>query len=108
MVTVPELGVRFVDTALTETTVPLPLLISGSDAGKEVSFAKGTNPPVSSSRSIILASIAAVVATLLSTLDHATPLAIVSEESCLRNAASASVSVKYLPSNAPPNNSVSV
>jgi len=62
IVTVPELGVRLVDTALTETTVPLPLLISGLAVGKEVSFAKGTNPPVSSSRSIILASIAAVVA----------------------------------------------
>ena len=73
--------------------MPLPLLISGLAVGKEVSFAKGTNPPVSSSRSIILASIAAVVATCASELDHVTPLAIVSEESCLRNKASDSVSV---------------
>ena len=93
IVTVPELGVRLVDTALTETTVPLPLLISGLVVGKEVSFAKGTKPPTSSRRSIILASIAAVVATFASVLDHVTPLAIVSEESCLKNFASASVSV---------------
>ena len=93
MVTVPEVGVRFVDTALTDTTVPAPLLISGLAEGNEVSFAIGTNPPVSSSRSTILASIAAEVATFASVPDHVSPLEIVSEESCLRNKPSASVSV---------------
>ena len=91
----PLLGVSVVDTALTETIVPpvAGLLISGFAVGKLVSFAIGTKPPTSSTKSIILASIAAVVATFESTLDHATPLEIVSEESCLRNLASASVSV---------------
>ena len=78
---------------MTETTVPRPLFKSGSVAGKDVSLATGTNPPTSSIKSIILASIAAVVATLESRPDQVSPLAIVSEESCLRNKASVSVSV---------------
>ena len=73
--------------------MPLPLLISGLDVGKEVSFVTGTNPPTSSMRSIMRAFIAAVVATLSSALDHAVPLARVSDESCLRNKASDSASV---------------
>ena len=93
IVTFPELGTRAVDAACTDTIVPFPLLISGLASGKDVSFAKGTNPPTSSIRSIILALIAAVVATLPSVLDQGTPLVIVSELSCLRNKASASVSV---------------
>ena len=81
--------------------MPLPLLISGLDVGKEVSFVTGTNPPTSSIRSIMRAFIAAVVATLPSELDQVSPLAIVSEESCLKYLASDSVSVKYLPSRVP-------
>ena len=73
--------------------MPFPLLISGLASGKDVSFVTGTNPPTSSIRSIILALIAAVVATLLSVLDQGTPLARVSVLSCLRNRASDSVSV---------------
>ena len=112
IVTVVPLGTKSVEAADTETIVPpfaLPLVfISGLVVGKLVSFAIGTNPPTSSTSSITRKSIAAVVATLSSVLDHVTPLAIVSLESCLRNAASASVSVKYLPSNAPLVSSVSV
>ena len=94
---VPDCAVKLVDAATTETIVPpfaLPLVfISGLAAGKLVSFAIGTKPPTLSTSSIIRKSIAAVVATLESLLAHVTPLAIVSEESCLRNKASASVSV---------------
>jgi len=50
----------------TLTRVPAPLFTSGLAFGKLVSFAIGTKPPTSSTRSTILASIAAVVATLLS------------------------------------------
>ena len=86
---------KLAEAALTDTIVPpvAGLFMSGLDVGKLVSFAIGTKPPTSSTSSIIRASIAAVVATLESLLDHATPLAIVSVESCLRNQASASVSV---------------
>ena len=93
IVRVPELGVNAEATVLTDIRVPAPLFTSGLVAGKEASFCIGTKPPTSSTKSIILASIAAVVATLSSAADHVTPLAIVSEESCLRNKASASVSV---------------
>ena len=99
--TVPELGTRAVDAACTDTIVPFPLLISGLTLGKDVSFAKGTNPPTSSIRSIILALIAAVVAICVSALDHVSPLDIVSLESCLKYLASDSVSVKYLLSRVP-------
>ena len=61
--------------------------------GKLFSFAITVKPPTSSIRSTIRAFIAAVVATNPSELDQDTPLAIVSLESCLRNLASASVSV---------------
>jgi hypothetical protein len=58
--------VKFCDNDLILTKVPAPLFISGFVSGKLSSFAIGTKPPTSSTRSIILASIAAVVATLLS------------------------------------------
>ena len=109
---VPDCAVKFVEAAITETIVPPlaePLVfISGLVEGKLVSSAIGTNPPTSSTSSITRKSIAAVVATKASDDDHVTPLAIVSLEFCLRNAASASASVKYLPSNAPLVSSVSV
>ena len=78
IVTVPALGVR--DTLIDEmlTIVPVPLLRSGLAAGKLVSFAIGTNPPTSSTRLIIRASIAPVVATFVSLPVHATPDDIVS------------------------------
>ena len=48
----------------TLTRVPAPSFTSGLALGKLVSFAIGTKPPTSSTRSTILASIASVVATL--------------------------------------------
>ena len=66
IVTVPLLGVRVLDIALTDTRVPLPLLTSGLAVGKDVSFAIGTKPPTSSTKSIILSLIAAVVAIVVS------------------------------------------
>ena len=38
IVTVPELGVRFVEAVLTETIVPVPLFTSGLAVGKPVSY----------------------------------------------------------------------
>ena len=73
IVTVVPLGVKVVDAALTDTIVPAPLLTSGLAVGKLVSFAIATNPPTSSTKSIIRASIAAVVATLLSAAVHVSP-----------------------------------
>ena len=97
IVTVVPLGAKFVDAACTETIVPpfaLPLVfISGLAVGKLVSLSIGTKPPTLSTSSITRKSIAAVVATKASELFHVTPLAIVSLESCLKNLASASVSV---------------
>ena len=52
--------------ALILTRVPAPLLTSGLAVGKDVSFAIGTKPPTSSTRSIILSLIAAVVAIVVS------------------------------------------
>jgi len=49
------------------------LFTSGLAVGKLVSLAIGTKPPTSSTRSIILASIAAVVATLSSAAVHDSP-----------------------------------
>ena len=93
MVTVVPLGVRVAVVAAILSIADCPVAPCGLVAGKLVWFAIAVKPPTSSIRSIILALIAAVVATLSSALDHETPLAIVSEESCLRNKASASVSV---------------
>ena len=58
---------------MTLTKVPAPLFMSGFAAGNDVSFAIGTKPPTSSTRSVIRASIAAVVAILLSAADHVSP-----------------------------------
>ena len=73
IVTVPLEGVRVVPILLILTRVPVPLFTSGLAVGKLVSLAIGTKPPTSSTKSIILASIAAVVATLLSAADHVSP-----------------------------------
>ena len=53
---------RLLARALILTRVPEPLLTSGLALGKDVSFAIGTNPPTSSTKSTILSSIAAVEA----------------------------------------------
>ena len=94
IVTSPFEGVRVELISLILIKVPAPLFTSGLVLGKLVSFAIGTKPPTSSTRSIIRKSIAAEVATLESLPDHVSPLAIVSLESCLRNAASAAADVK--------------
>ena len=60
--TVPELGVLVVDIDCIDTIVPTPSFTSGFVFGKLVSFAIGKKPPTSSTRSITLALIAAVVA----------------------------------------------
>ena len=67
IVITPELlEVKSDDNDVILTIVPAALLTSGLAFGKLVSFAIGTNPPTSSTKSITLASIAAVVAILLS------------------------------------------
>ena len=93
MVIVPLLGVKVAVVAAILNIADCPVAPCGFVAGKLVWFAIAVKPPTSSIRSIILALIAAVVATCASELDHDTPLAIVSELSCLKNLASASVSV---------------
>ena len=90
------------------TRVPVPLFTSGLALGKLVSLAIGTKPPTSSTRSIILSLIAAVVAIVVSLSGNESPSLIVSPVLILKYLASDSVSVKYLPSRAPPVNSVSV
>ena len=60
------------------TKVPVPLFTSGFAVGKDVSFAIGTKPPTSSTRSIILSLIAAVVAIVVSLSGKASPSLIVS------------------------------
>ena len=76
------------DNAVILTIVPAPLFTSGLALGKLVSFAIGTNPPTSSTKSIILFDTAAVVATLVSELLQASPDAIFYVESCLKYVAS--------------------
>ena len=66
IVTVPLLGVRVLPIALILTRVPDPLFTSGLAEGKAVSLAIGTKPPTSSTKSIILSLIAAVVAIVVS------------------------------------------
>jgi len=73
IVTVPPLGVWELNVVLTDIRVPAPLFTSGFALGKLVSLFIGTKPPTSSTKSIILASIAAVVATLLSVLLQVSP-----------------------------------
>ena len=60
-------------------------MTSGFTFGKLVSFAIGTKPPTSSTKSITLADIAAVVAINESLSDHVCPELIVSELSTLKN-----------------------
>ena len=108
IVTVVPLGTKLVDAADTETIVPAPSFTSGLDVGKLVSLAIGTKPPTSSTRSIILSLIAAVVAIVVSLSGNVSPSLIVSPELILKYLASDSVSVKYLPSRAPLVSSVSV
>ena len=93
MVTVVPLGVNVVLAACILSIAACPVAPCGLVVGKLVSLSIAVKPPTSSIRSIIRAFIAAVVATNASELDQETPLAIVSLESCLRNLASASVSV---------------
>ena len=93
IVTVVPLGVNVVDAACILSIADCPVEPCGLVLGKCCSLVIAVKPPTSSIRSTIRALIAAVVATNASELDHVTPLAIVSLESCLRNLASASVSV---------------
>ena len=65
-----EFAVWVLANALIDTIVPTPLFTSGFAFGKLVSFAIGTKPPTSSTRSMTLASIAAVVAIKSSLLVH--------------------------------------
>ena len=62
MVTEPPEGVRVLPMDRMLSKVPAPLLTSGLAVGKEVSFAIGTKPPTSSTKSTIRSSIAAVEA----------------------------------------------
>ena len=98
IVTVVPLGAKLVDAADTETIVPPfaePLrFISGLDVGKLVSLAIGTNPPTSSTRSIILSLIAAVVAIVVSLSGNVSPSLIVSPVEALKYLASAAEVVK--------------
>jgi len=94
IVTVVPLGVKSVEAADTETIVPVPLLTSGLAVGKDVSFAIGTKPPTSSTKSIILSLIAAVVAIVVSLSGNVCPSLIVSPELMLKNLASAAAEVK--------------
>ena len=68
---------RLLARALILTRVPVPLLTSGLALGKDVSLAIGTKPPTSSTRSIILSFIAAVVAILVSLSGNTSPSLIV-------------------------------
>ena len=80
IVTVVPLGAKFVDAALTDTIVPpvAGLFMSGLAVGNDVSFAIGTKPPTSSTKSIILSLIAAVVAIVVSLSGKVSPSLIVS------------------------------
>ena len=64
---------RVVDTAAIDSNAACPADPCGLVAGKLVSFAIALKPPTSSTKSIIRASIAAVVATLLSAEVHVSP-----------------------------------
>ena len=78
------------------TRVPAPLLTSGLVFGKDVSFAIGTKPPTSSTRSIILSLIAAVVAIVVSLSGKVSPSLIVSPVLTLKYLASVAAVVKYV------------
>lgn len=75
------------------TIVPVPSFTSGLVFGKLVSLAIGTNPPTSSTKSIILSLIAAVVAIVVSLSGNESPSLIVSPVLMLKYLASDSVSV---------------
>ena len=76
------------------TIVPVPLFTSGLALGKLVSLAIGTKPPTSSTRSIILSLIAAVVAIVVSLSGNVSPSLIVSPVEALKYLASAAEVVK--------------
>ena len=80
------------------TIVPVPLLTSGLAFGKLVSFAIGTNPPTSSTKSTIRSLIAAVVAIVVSLSGNASPSLIVSPVLTLKYLASAAEVVKNVES----------
>ena len=84
--------------ALILTIVPTPLLTSGFAFGKLVSLAIGTKPPTSSTKSITLASIAAVVAILALSDDQVSPELISSEVSLFKNLPSEADVVKKVSS----------
>ena len=90
------LEVWFAAKVLILTKVPAPSLTSGLAFGKLVSFAIGTKPPTSSTKSTIRASIAPVVAIFVSPPLQVSPLAIVSVLSCLKYLASEPDVVKKL------------
>ena len=93
IVTVPPLGVRVLPIVLIDTRVPAPLFTSGLAVGKLVSLAIGTKPPTSSTKSIILSLIAAVVAIVVSLSGNVSPSLIVSPVLMLNYLASDSASV---------------
>ena len=92
------LEVRLLLRALIDTRVPVPSLTSGLVLGKDVSFAIGTKPPTSSTRSIILSLIAAVVAMVVSLSGNVSPSLIVSPLLTLKYLASDADVVKYVAS----------
>ena len=95
MVATPDpLEVRLLLRALIDIRVPAPLLTSGLALGKDVSLAIGTKPPTSSTKSIILSLIAAVVAIVVSLSGNVSPSLIVSPVLILKNLASAAAEVK--------------
>ena len=98
IVTVVPLGAKFVEAALTETIVPAPPFTSGLAVGKLVSLAIGTKPPTSSTKSIILSLIAAVVAIVVSLSGNVSPFLIVSQVDALKYLASAAAVVKKVTS----------
>ena len=85
----PDPVVIALERALMLTIVPEPLLTSGLALGKEVSFAIGQNPPTSSTRSIILSLMAAVVAIVVSLSGNASPSLMVSLVVALKKISSA-------------------
>ena len=92
------LEVRLLARALIDTRVPAPggSLMSGLVLGKLVSLAIGTKPPTSSTRSIILSLIAAVVAIVVSLSGKVSPSLIVSPVLTLKYLASDADEVKKL------------
>ena len=94
LVVTPEPVVIALAKAAILTIVPAPLFTSGLAVGKLVSLAIGTKPPTSSTKSIILSLIAAVVAIVVSLSGNVCPSLIVSPVFMLKNLASAAAEVK--------------